>query len=86
MAVEKAFEAAPLEAVVVDRRHPDRGLIGWWGGYAQELIERYVDIEQLLQDDKWKSFELDLPKDWEEGYLEARNGEISFVYGKPPKQ
>jgi hypothetical protein len=59
-------------------------LIGWWGGYASESISANVRPEDVLQWPGWRALAMALPKDWEEGYLRSINGEIEFVYGKPP--
>ena len=32
----------------------------------------------------WRALSMELPNDWEEGYLRAINGVVEFVYGKPP--
>lgn len=85
VAVAKVDEAEPLEAILLDEKKPHLGLIGWWSGYAWETIEHHVTVEELLSDSRWRTLEMDLPANWEEGYLRAHNGQVEFVYGKPPK-
>lgn len=83
VAVEKADDAAPVEAVVVSEDRP-RQFLGWWGGYASETID-IGSVETLVQGDpKWRPFEMDLPSDWEEGYLASTSGRIEFVRGPVP--
>lgn len=86
LAVENVDDAEPLEAILLDEKKPQLGLIGWWSNYAWESIQRHVTLEDLLRDPKWRGFDMELPHDWEEGYLRAVKGRVEFVYGKPPKR
>jgi hypothetical protein len=85
VAVEAIQSGAPLEAVLVDLDKPERGLMVWWGGYAWETLAPKVMVGDVLSEEpSLRPAEMELPNDWEEGYLKAADGEISFVYGRPP--
>ena len=81
VAVEDVETAAPIEAILV--RRGDKDLIRWWGGYAWEGLE-INDLDLVVDQNPLQKFEMELPKDWEEGYLVANEGTISFTYGSPP--
>lgn len=59
LAVEDLEDAEPLEAIPLDDKKPELGLIGWWSNYAWESIERHVTLEDLLRDPKWRRFDMD---------------------------
>jgi hypothetical protein len=82
VAVEPKDEGAPLEAILLKATFGPTELIRWWGGYASESLD--TQLEQILGDPAWRAYEMDLPDDWEEGYLTARAGVIRFEYGNPP--
>lgn len=83
IAVQDVENGSPLEAVLWPDRHPERGLIHWWGGYASEHLEAAITADVIAT--KWPGWKLhnaDLPDDWEEGYLRATGGQVQFAYGK----
>ena len=85
VAVEDLAHGAPIEAVLFPDEHPEQGLIHWWSGYASEPLESHITPDVIAaQWPTWKLHEMELPDDWEEGYLRAVDGLVEFVYGKPP--
>jgi hypothetical protein len=86
VAVEAADSLAPLEAILVDLKRPHLGLMLWWGGYAWETLERGVTLENVLDDPTYRRHEMEVPDDWEEGYLRADRGVVEFIYGTPPSR
>ena len=45
------------------------------------------DPSVVLEDAaRWRPFELELPMDWENGYLEVVPGGVEFRYGSVPKR
>lgn len=56
------------------------------GGYAWESLEEAVPLETALDDPRFRHVDLDLPKDWEEGYLVLAEGQPLFRYGTPPER
>jgi hypothetical protein len=84
IAVIDERDAEPLEAMLLKTVRRRSYLIGWWGGYASESMSASVRPKDVLRWEGWRPVAMALPKDWEEGYLRSINGEIEFVYGKPP--
>jgi hypothetical protein len=78
-------EAELIDAIVLQRRRWRRSLIEWWGGYATGPISRSVSPEDVLEWDGWRTLALELPEDWQEGYLRAAGGTVEFVYGRQPE-
>jgi hypothetical protein len=83
IAVRDEPDDEPLEAILLETGKTRR-LIEWWGGYASGLVSDTTRPEDVLEWHGWRPFTMELPEDWEEGYLRASGGEVSFVYGRPP--
>lgn len=81
LAVEATDQAAPVEAVVPDSKKAERGLIIWWGGYGWETVHPRVKLEHVLSDGRYRRHEMDLPNDWEEGYLTAAGARSTSYTG-----
>ena len=84
IAVRDVQDAEPLDAVVLQTKKGRSRLIEWWGGYGRQTLSGSVLPEDVSRWPGWRPFALELPKDWEEGYLRVLSGSIEFVYGKPP--
>jgi hypothetical protein len=84
IAVQDEPDAEPLNAILVQTGKRRRWLIEWWGGYASQTLSSEVSPEDVLAWPGWRSFTLELPADWEEGYLRSERGDVQFVYGKAP--
>lgn len=85
VAVEDAGTAAPVEAIVVDEERP-KWFLTWWGGSAVERTD-IGSVEALVAGQQgWRAEDLELPEDWENGYLASQDGSIAFVYGDPPQR
>lgn len=81
VAVEKTDSVAPLEAILEQDSSPF--LLGWWGGQAWETLE-ITDVSGLVDpDSEFRRCEMNLPTDWQKGYLVAEQGEVKFLYGEP---
>jgi hypothetical protein len=83
VAVEDKENAELLDAVLLDTRHPGRGLVQWWGGYASQSLARNLQPGDVAQSRGWRSLTMELATDWQEGHLRASAGEVEFVYGEP---
>lgn len=82
----KESSAGAVDAVLIDTERPEDPLVEWWGGYASQAVSESVHPEDIASWEGWRQFEMDLPADWEEGYLRSVGGEIEFVLGTPPKR
>jgi streptomycin 6-kinase len=83
VAVEAKDDAAPLEAMLLESGRHGEKLVHWWEGHASETVDTQLDT--ILRHREWRAHEMDLPDDWEEGYLKAEGGVIRFEHGRPPK-
>jgi hypothetical protein len=86
IAVENVESAEPAEAILVNLKHPERGLIRWWEGMAQEALSKAYTVERVLSDPSWRQVEIELPRDWESGYLRIIEGRVEFVHGRPSRK
>ena len=85
IAVWDEQNAEPLGAVMLRTGTARRLLIGWWGGRKWETLPDDVSPEDVTQWPGWRSLIMELPSDWEKGYLRAVGGEVQFVAGRPPR-
>ena len=85
LAVERIENSAPVEAIVVSDDDP-KDFLGWWGGSAIERVDIGSPEALVHGDPKWRILEMELPSHWEEGYLQARNGDVVFVKGPVPSR
>jgi hypothetical protein len=76
----------PLTAILVDEKHPELGLMRWWEGLAWETLDPSATFEAIIADSDSRQYDMELPKDWECGYLRAVEGKVEFVRGRPPKR
>ena len=90
VAVEDVQNAEPIEAILVDdekvEQHPDRAYLAWWQNYAWETLETSSAMRILDGEGGWRLLEMELPDDWEEGYLRAVDGVVEFEYGQVPPE
>lgn len=86
IAVENVGSKEPAEAILLDLKRPERGLIRWLDGPAWETLSKTMTVERVLSDASWRPIEFELPNDWEDGYLRIIEGRVEFVYGLPPKK
>jgi hypothetical protein len=77
-----AEEGWPVDAVVVDRDDPEGPLHRWRDGSLSDAPE--VEVDALLADSYWRWVDIDLPENFEEGYLASWKGEVKWVRGTPP--
>jgi hypothetical protein len=77
IAVRDEADAEPLDAILVQTRRSHRFLIEWWGGYASQSISKTIRPEDVRRWPGWRPLTMELPKDWEEGYLRATGGKLS---------
>jgi hypothetical protein len=84
IAVEEASDAEPLSAILVETRRGRRWLIEWWGGYASQTLSGDLRPADVLAWPGWRPFTIEIPQDWEEGYLRSERGQVEFVYGRQP--
>jgi len=84
VAIEYADTAEVVPAVVhiPGLKYP---LNDWWGGVRTHARGAEVTLDDILRDPRYVPFDLELPRDWEYGYLTAQDGMTRFVYGEPPK-
>jgi hypothetical protein len=71
----------PVEAVLVDLDDPEGPLLRWRQGPRADAME--LDVRELLRDASWRFVDLDLPPNWEEGYVASWRGKVGFVRGTP---
>jgi hypothetical protein len=69
-----------VQAIAV-REEPDAEVLD---GYTRQTISESVVPEDVLHWPGWRPLTMELPKDWQEGYLRAVGGKVEFVYGEPP--
>jgi hypothetical protein len=80
IAIQKGEDLIPAEAIVVDEKKSNI-LIHWWQNMAWELIELSPDLFKN-EYDYYRPFLMDLPSNWQEGYLSVVDSEVSFSYGQ----
>lgn len=71
----------PVEAVLADLDDPEGPLLRWRQGPRADATE--LDVRELLGDGSWRFVDLDLPPNWEEGYVASWRGRVGFVRGTP---
>ena len=71
----------PVEAVLADLDDPEGPLLRWRQGPRADATE--LDVRELLGDGSWRFLDLDLPPNWEEGYVASWRGKVGFVRGTP---
>jgi hypothetical protein len=74
-------DAWPVEAVLADLDDPEGPLLRWRQGPREDATE--LDVRELLGDGSWRFVDLDLPPNWEEGYVASWRGKVGFVHGTP---
>ncbi len=72
IAVQIGENLDPAEAIFVFEEHPDRPM-RWWQGMAWEDLDLRVDVFKS-EYDGFRPYEIELPKDWEEGRIEENQG------------
>lgn len=71
----------PVEAVLADLDDPEGPLLRWRQGPRAHATE--LDVRELLGDGSWRFVDLDLPPNWEEGYVASWREKVGFVRGTP---
>jgi len=71
----------PVEAVLADLDDPEGPLLRWRLGPRADATT--LDVRELLGDGSWRFVDLDLPPNWEEGYVASWRGKVGFVHGTP---
>jgi hypothetical protein len=71
----------PVEAVLADLDDPEGPLLRWRQGPRADATT--LDVRELLGDGSWRFVDLDLPTNWEEGYVASWRGKVGFVRGTP---
>lgn len=80
IAIEDA-DTWPVEAVLADLDDPEGPLLRWRQGPRAHATT--LDVRELLGDGSWRFVDLDLPPNWEEGYVASWRGKVGFVRGTP---
>jgi hypothetical protein len=80
IAIEDA-DTWPVEAVLADLDDPEGPLLRWRQGPRADATT--LDVRELLGEGSWRFVDLDLPPDWEEGYVASWRGKVGFVHGTP---
>jgi hypothetical protein len=78
----QAEEGWPVDAVVVDRDDPGGPLYRWREGSLSDAPE--VEVDVLLADASWRWLDIELPENFEEGYIASWKGKVKWVRGTPP--
>lgn len=86
VAVWDEQNAEPLGALILRTGTARRLLIGWWGGRKWETLPDNVSPGDVTTPWGWRALTMELPSDWQKGYLRAVGGEVQFVVGKPPRR
>lgn len=87
IAVERDATVPPVEALVVRDSARGRTLLRWWGGLSWETLHDSEFEGAIADESNWQRFEIDLPDDWEDGYLTPmKDGALKFVYGRQPRR
>jgi hypothetical protein len=77
-----AEEGWPVEAVLVDQDNPEGPLRRWCQGPLSEASE--IDVSDLIRDRSWRWMSVELPEQFEEGYIASVRGLVRWVRGAPP--
>src|SRR5437016_10389321 len=83
IAVRDETDAEPLSAMLLETTKRHRHVLEWWGGYASQVVNHTP--EEVAGLPGWRPFAMELPRDWQEGFLKATGGEVRFVYGRQPR-
>lgn len=83
IAVRDESDAEPLEAILLQTGRRRRLLLEWWGGYASGAVSKNVQPEDVLSWPGWRPLAMELPYDWQEGYLRAVGGNVEFIKRGP---
>jgi hypothetical protein len=78
----RAEEGWPIEAVLADRDNPEGPLHRWREGALSDAPE--IEVDEVLADPSWRWLNVDLPANFEHGYIASWKGEAKFVRGVPP--
>jgi hypothetical protein len=78
----RAEEGWPIEAVLADRDTPDGPLRRWTEGALSDAPE--IDVDEVLADPSWRWLNVDLPANFENGYIASWRGDVKWVRGTPP--
>jgi hypothetical protein len=78
----QAEEGWPVDVIVVDRDDPEGPLHRWREGSLSDAPE--VEVDVLLADASWRWLDIDLPENFEEGYIASWKGKVKWVRGAPP--
>jgi hypothetical protein len=82
IAVRDEPVAERLDAIFLETGRRRRFVLEWWVEYASQTIS--FTPEDAVRQPGWRPLTMELPKDWQEGYLRAIGGNVEFVYGNPP--
>ncbi|MBI5683063.1 MAG: hypothetical protein HZC45_07865 [Deltaproteobacteria bacterium] len=81
IAIEKGKNLNPAEAIVIKKENNSNNPVRWWCNYAWETVDLPVEVFKK-EYDRFRPFEMNLPDDWEEGYLVVQDDIPMFIYGK----
>jgi hypothetical protein len=78
----RAEEGWPIEAVLADRDDPEGPLGRWTEGALSDAPE--IGVDEVLADPSWRWLNVDLPPNFEHGYIASWKGHVKWVRGTPP--
>lgn len=84
VAVEYGALAPPVEAILLAEEASGARMMRWWGGLAWETLDNSEHDDVLLDTANWRRVDIELPHDWESGYLKPVEDGVEFVYGRQP--
>src|SRR4029450_13878832 len=73
----QAEEGWPVDVIVVDRDDPEGPLHRWREGSLSDATE--VEVDVLLADASWRWLDIDLPENFEGGYIASWHGNVKRV-------
>jgi hypothetical protein len=78
----RAEEGWPIEAVLADRDNLEGPLHRWREGALSDAPE--IEVDEVLPDPSWRWLNVDLPANFEHGYIASWKGDVKWVRGRAP--
>jgi hypothetical protein len=78
----RAEEGWPIEAILADRDNPEGPLHRWREGALSDAPD--IQVDEVLADPSWRWLNIDLPADFEHGYIASWKSDVKWVRETPP--